>query len=76
MAEVSLIEAFQKNLIATRKKMGMNQKDLAGILGLSRQSLSAIENGKVKMTRVHYLAILSAFHIWNIRKESIYECQK
>ena len=48
-------------LPALRMKMGVSQDELAGILGLSRQTYSTIETKKRKMTWSVYLSLILIF---------------
>ncbi|MBA2796241.1 helix-turn-helix transcriptional regulator [Streptococcus porcinus] len=41
-----MIENFAPNLIRLRKQKGLSQKELAQELGLNKQSISEIENGR------------------------------
>lgn len=52
-------------LEAIRKKRGMNQEDLAEILGVSRQTISSLENGKYNPS------ILLAFKIARVFDRAI-----
>lgn len=47
MRELKLIG---KNIARLRKKRGMTQEDLCGIVEMDRSYLSQIENGKINMT--------------------------
>lgn len=49
------------NLPVLRAKVGLSQNDLADRLGFSRQTISAIENGKRKMQWSTFVAITLFF---------------
>lgn len=56
-----LVRRLQENLSAVRKAAGWTTERLGQELDISRQSVSALENGRTTMTKVHYLAIRSVF---------------
>lgn len=56
-----LIAALTKDLVVLRAKAAQSQEELAEGIGLSRQSYSAIECGKRKMTWRTYMALLFFF---------------
>lgn len=55
------IDALAKELAPLRAKAGISQGDLANIIGVSRQTYSAIENGKKDMSWSTYLSLLLFF---------------
>lgn len=55
------IEKLTSNLVVLRTAMHLSQSDLADLLGLSRQSLVAIENRKRRMTWSVFLSLLFVF---------------
>ena len=55
------IEILQDNLPALRVKVGINQEELANIIGLSRQSYYPLESKKRKMSWSVYLALIFFF---------------
>ena len=55
------IQRLQKNLYSIRKIAGWKAKDLANRLGVTKQTISNLETGKVKMTQVQYIAIRAVF---------------
>ncbi len=55
------IEKITSNLVVLRTAMHLSQSDLADLLGLSRQSLVAIENRKRRMTWNVFLSLLFVF---------------
>lgn len=55
------IAILQDNLPSLRAKVGINQEELASIIGLSRQSYYAIENKKKSMSWSVYLALIFFF---------------
>ena len=56
-----LIEKMTVNLTMLRTKLGLTQSELADIIGLSRFTLSAIENRQRKMTWNTFLPHLLVF---------------
>lgn len=56
------IEILQDNLAALRAKAGINQEELANIIGISRQSYYAYESKKQKMNWNTFLATVFIFN--------------
>ena len=54
-------EALKKDLPMLRAKADISQVELCNIIGLSRQSFSAIESGRKKMTWTTYLSLIMFF---------------
>ena len=52
------LSIFQHNLVFIRKFLGWRQQDLAEALGLSRATISGMENYDKRLLKVHFLAIL------------------
>lgn len=52
---------MQENLCELRKIAGWTAEDLANKLDITKQTISNIENCKVQMTRIQYIAIRSVF---------------
>lgn len=50
-----------ENLPVLRVKLGLNQEDLAGMIGVTRQTISAIENKSREMTWPTFLSLLFLF---------------
>ena len=62
ICDVRKIRKLQKNLYVLRRMVGWTAEDLASQLGVSRQTVSAIEkNEGVEMTRLQYIAIRAIF---------------
>lgn len=57
-----LMDKMAKNLPALRAKMGLTQAKLADMIGVSRQTLVAVENEKRKMTWSAFLSCFLVFH--------------
>jgi DNA-binding XRE family transcriptional regulator len=57
----TLIENLTKNLPVLRAKLGINQAELAEKIGITRQTLTAIESGKRDMTWVTFVALTLLF---------------
>ena len=55
------INALKKELSVLRAKAGISQGELCNIIGISRQSYSAIENGRKKMMWPTYLTLIYFF---------------
>lgn len=56
-----LMEKMTQNLPVLRAKAGLTQAKLAEIIGVSRQTLVAVENGKRKMTWNSFLSCFLVF---------------
>ncbi len=50
-----------ENLPVLRAKVGMSQEDLAGLIGVTRQTISAIENKVREMSWQTFLSLLFLF---------------
>ena len=55
------IQIMQDNLCELRKIAGWTAETLGGKLGITKQTISNLENQKVKLSRVQYIAIRSVF---------------
>ena len=55
------ISALKENLVSFRIKAGISQADLCNIIGVSRQTYSAIENNRKNMMWSTYLALVFFF---------------
>ena len=53
------IQIMQENLCDVRKIAGYTAEGLASKLGVTKQTISNLENEKVKMSRIQYIAIRS-----------------
>jgi DNA-binding XRE family transcriptional regulator len=56
-----LIDILTEELPVLRAKIGLSQKDLSEIIGISRQTYSSIETKKRKMSWNTYLSIFLVF---------------
>ena len=56
------IDILQENLSALRAKADISQEELANIIGVSRQTYSAIESQKREMSWNTYLSLVFFFH--------------
>ncbi len=56
-----LIHCLAKNLRPLRTSCGLSQERLANIIGVTRQTVLAVENGKRAMTWTMFLAFLFLF---------------
>ncbi len=63
------IDALKENLSVLRVKAGISQADLCNIIGISRQTYSAIENGRKRMTWPTYLALIFFFDAISATRE-------
>lgn len=55
------IQIMQDNLCDLRKIAGWTAETLARKLGITKQTISNLENQKVKLSRIQYIAIRSVF---------------
>lgn len=58
----NLMDKMTQNLPALRAKAGLTQAKLAEMIGVSRQTLVAVENGKRKMTWGGFMSCFLVFH--------------
>lgn len=56
-----LIDKLSEDLLILRTKTSMSQEEIANAIGISRQTYSAIEAGKKRMTWRTYLALIMMF---------------
>lgn len=56
-----LIGRMASNLSVFRAKLGITQMQLANIIGLTRQTISAIENGQREMSWTVFLSLILFF---------------
>ena len=64
MSEVSIdkeIAIMQTHLKELRKLAGWTSEELGNKLGMSKQAISALENGSTKLNQLHYLALIHLF---------------
>lgn len=57
-----LINRLQTHLSTIRKAAGWSGERLANELGIMKQTVSSLETGKTRMTKMHYLAIRAVFN--------------
>ena len=55
------IQIMQDNLCDLRKIAGWTAETLAGKLGVTKQTISNLENQKVKLSQIQYIAIRAVF---------------
>ena len=60
-AKELLIEQLTEELIILRTKLGLSQEELSGLLGISRQTYSALETRKRPMSWGTYLSLILIF---------------
>lgn len=65
------ISVLQENLSALRAKAGISQEELSNIIGVSRQTYSAIESGKRVMSWSTYLSLVFFYHEIILTKDMI-----
>ena len=70
--EASIV-ILRDNLASLRAKVGINQEELANIIGLSRQSYYAIENKKKPMSWSTYLSLMFFFSMCTSSAEMLKE---
>ena len=63
---------YQKNLKTFRKFAGWTQTELGEKLGMSKQNISCLENGRINMTPVYYYALRYLFE--PIVREEVARC--
>ena len=64
--------AYQKNLKTFREFAGWTQAELGEKLGMSKQNISSLENGRINMTVLHYYALRYLFE--PIVREEVARC--
>ena len=57
----TLMKSMATNLPILRSKLNLSQKELANLLGVTRQTISSLENGQRKMTWSVFLALILIF---------------
>lgn len=60
-AQDALIKTLKNELPVLRARMGLSQESLSEKIGISRQTYSAIETGKRKMTWTVFWALVGVF---------------
>ena len=55
------LKRFQNNLPTIRKLYGWTIEELATKIGVTKQTISNIENRKTELTRIQYIAIRAVF---------------
>lgn len=70
-----LIEALTQNLVLLRARLGISQAELSGMIGISRQTYSAVENGYREMSWNTYLALI-CFYENNTRTQQLLRSSK
>ena len=67
------IKCLQKNLSAIRKIAGWTAEQLGGKIGVTKQTISNLENGKTPMTLTQYIAIRSVldYEIQNNKENTV-----
>lgn len=61
MNSYNVINTMQKYLIILRKIAGWTTEDLGRRMGVTKQTVSNLENSKVSMTKTQYLALRTIF---------------
>ena len=59
--EKAYIDALTQNLVILRAKLGISQAELSNVIGVSRQTYSAVENGYREMSWNTYLSLICFF---------------
>lgn len=57
----ALIDALTQELVLFRAKLGISQAELSKVIGVSRQTYSAVENGYREMSWNTYLSLICFF---------------
>ena len=71
----ALIEALTQDLVLLRAKLGISQAELSKLIGVSRQTYSAVENGYREMSWNTYLALI-CFYDNNSRTQQMLRSSK
>lgn len=58
-SQEELTKNLQNNLKKIRAILDIDQAQLGDMIGVSRQTINNIENGRVKLNKTHYLAIMA-----------------
>lgn len=69
--DISLSQKLSDNVRRARERSGLNQRDFALMVGVSRPIISAIEQGKeinIKLTTLHRLAKGIGVEPWELLK--------
>lgn len=66
-----LIDRFIYELPVLRARIDMTQDEISEIAGLSRQTYSALETRKRKMTWSNFMALLFVFYVNPVTREEI-----
>lgn len=69
------VETLRENLAPLRAKCGLSQEELAGILGISRQTYCAFETGKRPLPWNTYLSILFVYQELDETRRMLHELQ-
>ena len=59
----TLMKSMSTNLPMLRSKLNLSQEELANLLGVTRQTISSLENGQRKMTWSVFLALILIFFL-------------
>lgn len=65
------IEKLQTNLSSLRKIAGWTAEDLGNELDVTKQTISNLETGKTKMSRVQYIAIRAVLDMEAKKNENL-----
>lgn len=57
----NLMHTMSSNLSILRSKLNLSQEELAGLLGVTRQTISSFESGQRNMTWSVFLALVLVF---------------
>lgn len=55
------VQLMVENLPTLRARLGLNQAELANIMGVTRQTLSAVESGTRELTWGNFISLLYVF---------------
>lgn len=53
------IQRFGENLLLIRQAVGWSAEEFGDRVGLTRQTINSLENGKYKLTKIQYIAMRS-----------------
>lgn len=69
----ALIENFQSSMKAIRRLMGYSVVELAEYIGVTRQTINNLENGRAKMSGVQFLSLAAVVDNYIATNEEMYQ---
>jgi DNA-binding XRE family transcriptional regulator len=68
-----ICQHFYEELPRLRRMLKLTQSELGEMCGLSRITISKIENAAIKMSWIHFMAMCQVFALNKVTKEHLYE---